>query len=88
MDEKQMVSVWISDFLFPHVLSDAGNYGAGLSRCTGSASGRHTAVDIQASLALGLPWQFLPCMGRTVCFRILQRNADFNGIGTGHHGSV
>lgn len=46
MNEKQMVSLWISDFIFCHVLPDALEYLAGILRCTGSEAGGNSTVDL------------------------------------------
>ena len=46
MNEKQMVSLWISDFIFYHVLPDALEYLAGILRCTGFEAGGNSTVDL------------------------------------------
>ena len=51
-----MVPLWISDFLFCHVLPDALEHISGLCRRAGAAPGRHSALDVPAALALGLLW--------------------------------
>ena len=46
MDEKQMVSLWISDFIFYHVLPDAVEYLAGILQCAGSEAGGNFIMDL------------------------------------------
>ena len=56
MDEKQGVSLRLSDFLFYHVFSDALEYLSGIFRSPGFETGRDPVVDIQASVELGISW--------------------------------
>lgn len=46
MDEKQMVPLWISDFIFYHVLPDAVKYLAGILQCAGSEAGGNFIMDL------------------------------------------
>lgn len=46
MDEKQMVPLWIPDFLFPYVLPDALEYLAGICRNEGFKTDCHPFMDI------------------------------------------
>ena len=45
MDEKQMVSLWIFNFLFCNVLPDALEYLSGIFRHSGSETGCDASVD-------------------------------------------
>ena len=46
VDEKQMVPLWLPDFLFCHVLPNAMDYLSGLCRRPGSAAGGEAAVGL------------------------------------------
>ena len=65
-----MVPLWISDFLFCHVLPDALEYLAGILRCTGSEAGGNSTAVSYTHLVKHLPdikdmdmlllWKFFP----------------------------
>ncbi len=78
MAKKQMVPLWIPNFLFHHVLPDALEYLSGIFRYTGITAGRHASVDFQAAVALGISWHPVSSRRCTVCLRLLQRDADFH----------
>ena len=59
MDEIRLVPLWISDFLFYHVLSNALEYISRIRRDKRSEHDSYPAVDIPASVALGLSWHFV-----------------------------
>lgn len=87
MDEIKVVQIRISYLLFCYVFPDAVEHIFGIRGCAGLKAGRHSPVDVQASLALGISRNG-PASGRgTVCFRILQRNADLHRSGARHYGA-
>lgn len=88
MDEEPGLPVWISGVLLRHVFPDALEHLAGVRGGAGPAAGGHAAVDLQAALALGLPWNSVPSGGSAVCLRLLQRDAHLHSAGSGHYGSV
>ena len=86
-----MVPLWISDFLFCHVLPDALEYLAGILRCTGSGiileiGGYVGEAAVQSSSALfsiRLCFVWIPIVVFIACFVILRfYNLDkkFDGI--------
>lgn len=87
LDEKQSLSLWIPDFLLHHVFPNALEYISGILRRTGSETGGDTVVDLQAALALGLPWYTVSPRCGAVCFRLLQRDAHVYGAGIDYHGA-
>ena len=51
-------------------------------------AGGHSAVDLPAALALGLPRHSVPPRRGPVCLRLLQRHAHLYRSGADHHGAV
>ena len=88
MDEKQMVSVRLPDFLFCDVFSDALEYLFGFCRSAGLKTSRNTALDIQITLELGISRDTIPSGRCTVCLWLLQRDADFDRAWTDYDGTV
>lgn len=88
MDEKQMVPLRLPDFLFCHVLFDAMEYIPRFFRCTGLKADGDAALDVQASLAVGVSWDAVPSRCCAVCLRILQCDADFHRPRRDYHGAV
>jgi len=66
---------------FCDVLRDALEHLAVLCRRPESQAGRHSAVDLQAALAVGLPRHAVPPRRGPVCLRLLQRHAHFHRTG-------
>ena len=85
MDEIRLFQIWISDLLFYHVFFHALEYLSGICRKQNVTYDGHTALDHEASLALGLPRHFIFRRHRTVRIRILQRYAHFYHIGIRNH---
>lgn len=83
-----MVSLWISGFLFYHVLPDAVEYLAGIFQCAGSETGGNSTVDLQGSLALGISRNPPSPRRCPVCLWILQRHADLHDPWFFHYGFV
>ena len=54
MDEKQSVPLWISDFLFCDVFSNAVDDVSCVFRSRKSASGSYLVMDLEASVELGV----------------------------------
>lgn len=77
MDEEQMVPLWFSDLLFYYVFSDALEYVSGVCRCQRTEAGGDSVVDMETAVALGIPWNLVPPGRCSVCFWLLQRDADF-----------
>lgn len=73
-----MVPLRIPDFLFCYVLPDALEYLSGIFRCAGTKTDSQAFVDLQAAMALGISRHPVSPRRRTVCLRLLQRNADFH----------
>lgn len=75
MDEVKIFQIRISDFLFCNVFPDALEHLFGFRRNKKPESNGKTALDIQASMALGISWNAVFIWSSTVCLRILQRDA-------------
>lgn len=73
-----MVSIWIFDFLLCDVLPDALEYLSGIFGSAGLKADRHSALDIQTALELGISRNAVPSGRRSVRFWILRCNADFD----------
>ncbi len=85
MDEIKILPLRIFDFLFCYVFSDAVEHLAGVRRSQGFAHGGDFAVDLQASMALGLPRHALFRRRRAVCLRLLQCDAHLHRAWISHH---
>ncbi len=77
MDEKQSVPLWISDFLFCDVFSNAVDDVSCVFRSRKSASGSYLVMDLEASVELGVSWRECFAGNRAVRIWILQCDADF-----------
>lgn len=87
MDEKQEVSLWLSDFLLCDVLPDALEYISRICRSSGFETDCYTALDIQAAVELGISRNAVPSRCCTVRFRFLQCDADIHRFGTDYNGT-
>lgn len=79
--------LWLSHFLFCHVLSNALQHVSGVFRRIGLKAGCNAFMDVSAALALGLPWAGRPTRRGAVCLWLLQRHAHLYGAGAGHNGA-
>ena len=77
MDEKQSVPLWISDFIFCDVFSNAVDDVSCVFRSRKSASGSYLVMDLEASVELGVSWRECFAGNRAVRIWILQCDADF-----------
>ena len=77
-------SIWFSNLLHGHVSQYALHHLAGVCRSRGAKAGGHTAVDLQAALALGLSGSG-HSLDRAVCLWFLQRYVYLHSAGPGHH---
>ena len=68
MDEKQSVPLWISDFLFCDVFSNAVDDVSCVFRSRKSASGSYLVMDLEASVELGVSWRECFAGNRAVGF--------------------
>lgn len=59
------------NFLFHHVFSNALEYLSGIFQRTEFKTSCNTFMDLQSSLALGIPWYAYSSRSRTVCLRLL-----------------
>ena len=75
MDEVKIFQVRISDFLFCDVLPDALEHLSCIYGNKRLEPNSKAALDIQASMALGISRNAVFAGSSTVCLRILQRNA-------------
>lgn len=81
MDEKQSVPLWISDFLFCDVFSNAVDDVSCVFRSRKSASGSYLVMDLEASVELGVSWRECFAGNRAVRIWILQCDADSTVLG-------
>ena len=88
MDEIQIFSIRIFNFLSCHVFSDALEY---VSRICGGKESEpwgNTAVDIPGAMALGILWDTVVSRSSTVCIWLLQRDAYIDDSRIFNHGFV
>ena len=88
MDEKQSVPLWISDFLFCDVFSNAVDDVSCVFRSRKSASGSYLVMDLEASVELGVSWRECFAGNRAVRIWILQCDADFYCAGNCYNDPV
>lgn len=88
MDEVKIFPLWLFNLLLCNVLPYAVEYLAGLCRSKKSWYCGNAAVDLQASLALGLSWHAVFRRCRTVCLWLLQRDAYLHSTGLSYHGFI
>ena len=84
----QMVPLWLPGLFLHHVLPDAMEYLSGVCRDTESQAGGHAALDVQAAVELGLPWNAVSARRCAIRFWLLQRHADLHSSGADYHGAV
>lgn len=88
MDEVSIFPVWIFNLFLCDVFPHAVEHPAGIRRRKKSQNCSNTAVDVQATLALGLPRHAVFWRDRTVCFRLLQRDAYLHRARIPYHGVI
>ena len=88
VDEKQGVSLWISDLLFRHVFPDAVEHVSRIFRISELKAGCQIVMDLQAALALGLSRDAFSRGRRPICLWVLQRHAHLHSTRTDHNGSL
>ena len=81
MDEIKILPIWVFDFLFCNVFPYALEYLSGIRRNTWVKPDSEAALDIQATVALGISRNAVFTGSGTVCLRILQRDAYLNSPG-------
>ncbi len=85
MDEIKILPLRVFDFLFCYVFPDAVEHLAGICRNQGFTYGGDSAVDFQASMALGLPRHAFFRRRRTVRLRFLQCDAHLHRAWISHY---
>lgn len=75
MDEVKIFQIRISDFLFCNVFPYDLEYLSCFRRDKRPESNGKTALDIQASMALGISWNTVFTRSSTIYLWILQRDA-------------
>ena len=88
LDEEQSLPIRLSGLFYDHVSSDAVEHLSGVRRSSGPPAGGHSALDLPAALALGLPRRPVPPRRGPVCLRLLRRHAHLHRAGADHYGAV
>ena len=79
-----MVPVWFSILFLSDVFQHAVEYLPGLGGKPAASAGCDAFVELEASLAMGIPIRYGSALGCAVCLWILQRHAYLHPIRLAH----